>query len=163
MLVDIPESFAGPECPARKRYDEMNATVRADDPAWVDLELRAPERLAQGVYVNTGMLTSDLRFAGLATSEFVFRRQRQKAMLNEDGSIRDDYDWFDELDKTPADYGVCDDYTQILERWPQLLEDEREFIIVLDLFTRAGEPERGGWRWHKWVSISASTSLSVST
>jgi len=50
----------------------------------------------------------------------------------------------------PYDYGVCDQWEQITERWPSLLTDERRFVIALTTVERADQPARGGWRWHKW-------------
>ena len=52
--------------------------------------------------------------------------------------------------KFPCD-GVCDDYKQILEQCPELLEDDgREFIIALTRIVAADQSPEGGWRWHKW-------------
>jgi hypothetical protein len=55
---------------------------------------------------------------------------------------------FDE--NAPHNYGVCDDYHQILERWPEIESSERKFIICLTPIIRTEQPSSGGWRWHKW-------------
>lgn len=50
----------------------------------------------------------------------------------------------------PHDYGVCDTPEQVLEQWPELVTDERKFLIVFSEIHKSEQPERGGWRWHKW-------------
>ncbi len=48
-------------------------------------------------------------------------------------------------------YGVCDNYSQILDKCPELLgSSDREFTITLTEIRRDSEPPDGGWRWHKW-------------
>ena len=48
-------------------------------------------------------------------------------------------------------YGVCDNYHQVLETYRDLLSlPTQKFVIMLSTVTRASQPERGGWRWHKW-------------
>lgn len=50
----------------------------------------------------------------------------------------------------PNSYGVCDDYSQILNQFPVILNSEREFVIFVTPLLKSEEPETGGWRWHKW-------------
>lgn len=48
-------------------------------------------------------------------------------------------------------YGVCDDLSQVLRACPLLEESQdREFLITALYIDKADEPERDGWRWHKW-------------
>lgn len=50
----------------------------------------------------------------------------------------------------PEDYGVCDYPEQIAEKFPMLVSDPRRFIIVFREVHKEDQPERDGWRWHKW-------------
>jgi len=47
-------------------------------------------------------------------------------------------------------YGVCDNEDQVIEKCPELQDEEREFVITLTRVEKANEPPYGGWRWHKW-------------
>ena len=47
-------------------------------------------------------------------------------------------------------YGVCDDYQQLLSKCPEIVESDRQFLITLFEVNREDQPEDGGWRWHKW-------------
>ena len=48
-------------------------------------------------------------------------------------------------------YGVCDDYSQILERYDGLLNNpNKNYVIGLSVVEREKQPLDGGWRWHKW-------------
>lgn len=53
-----------------------------------------------------------------------------------------------ELDSSDS-YGVCDDYNQILNKFPVIQNSEREFVIFVTPILKA-EQEEWGWRWHKW-------------
>jgi hypothetical protein len=47
-------------------------------------------------------------------------------------------------------YGVADNLEQILEHFKDLVESETPYCISTGLMTKASQPERDGWRWHKW-------------
>ena len=48
-------------------------------------------------------------------------------------------------------YGVCDDYTQILERYSDILNNpNKNYVIGLSTVERKNQESYGGWRWHKW-------------
>lgn len=48
-------------------------------------------------------------------------------------------------------YGVCDNYEQILEKIPQLVSDpDRKFFIILKEMLKSDQSKNGGWRWCKW-------------
>ena len=50
-----------------------------------------------------------------------------------------------------AAYGVCDNYTQVLEQCPELVGNVyRKFVLVVTKVTKQSQPAEGGWRWHKW-------------
>ena len=47
-------------------------------------------------------------------------------------------------------HGVCDNVEQVLHRYPELENSERQFIVTLTLIERSRQPASDGWRWHKW-------------
>lgn len=51
-------------------------------------------------------------------------------------------------------YGVADNYKQILERDNRIkeyIEDpNNQYILQLNWISKYSQPERDGWRWHKW-------------
>lgn len=48
-------------------------------------------------------------------------------------------------------YGVCDDYSQIMEKYDNLLSNpNKNYVVGLSVVERKNQPEDGGWRWHKW-------------
>lgn len=48
-------------------------------------------------------------------------------------------------------YGVCDNYQQLLDKCPEIVNsNERQFIVTLFQVDRDDQDEEGGWRWHKW-------------
>lgn len=50
-----------------------------------------------------------------------------------------------------ANYGVCDNYKQILRRYYEIKKlKDRRFVIVLSPIYKKNEPLEYGWRWHKW-------------
>lgn len=46
-------------------------------------------------------------------------------------------------------YGVCDNVEQILAHY-DLSDPNRKFCIGVSPIFKKDQPERGGWRWHKW-------------
>lgn len=50
----------------------------------------------------------------------------------------------------PPDYGVCDSPEQVVERFPQLVADERPLLVYFTEVRREDQSPEGGWRWHKW-------------
>ena len=54
-------------------------------------------------------------------------------------------------DLSVGSYGVCDDLANLLNKCPALEADlARQFVVTLTKITKAEQPARGGWRWHKW-------------
>lgn len=51
-------------------------------------------------------------------------------------------------------YGICDNCEQVVHHIPQLLNDDRKFILVLVPIRKENQPKKYGWRWHKWGGIS---------
>jgi hypothetical protein len=53
--------------------------------------------------------------------------------------------------KMRNNYGVCDDYKQVLKEYPELKKDKnRKFIVSMTPMFKDCQPKSGGWRWHKW-------------
>lgn len=48
------------------------------------------------------------------------------------------------------DYGVCDSAENLLEVMPELEASDQKFVVTLTPIDGTQEPERNGWRWHKW-------------
>jgi hypothetical protein len=50
-----------------------------------------------------------------------------------------------------VDYGVCDNYEQILEQRKDILDHpNKNFVIGLSTVEKKNQESWGGWRWHKW-------------
>jgi hypothetical protein len=50
-----------------------------------------------------------------------------------------------------VDYGVCDNYEQILAKYAELFNDSnKKYVVGLSTVERKTQPSDGGWRWHKW-------------
>jgi len=140
MLVDLPARWYP--------TDELGTMLAG---LTGDQHLRTPRRLYRGVYLAHLNIHLDLR--GLVASEWPFgdqlraRMERQQALCDADPDRTPD-PWPSHL---PNDYGVCDHWTQILARWPELDTDpDHRYLITLTPHRRADQPPNGGWRWHKW-------------
>jgi hypothetical protein len=57
--------------------------------------------------------------------------------------------WFDGLDDQVY-FGVCDDVEQILAHHPDIKESAQHFVVGVIAIRKEWEPDRDGWRWHKW-------------
>lgn len=50
-----------------------------------------------------------------------------------------------------ADYGVCDDVEQVAAYYvKQIADSTHAYVIGMMPVRKADQPDRGGWRWHKW-------------
>lgn len=50
-----------------------------------------------------------------------------------------------------VDFGVCDDYTQVLDYHKELLsKPDKNYVIGLSTVIKKEEPTEGGWRWIGW-------------
>jgi len=50
-----------------------------------------------------------------------------------------------------VEYGVCDNYQQILDHNTELFSSpDKKHVIGLCTVRRKDQSEDGGWRWHKW-------------
>lgn len=52
----------------------------------------------------------------------------------------------EELDQ----YGVCDNWEQILEEYPVVATSPIRCFITVTPIIKAEQPQQWGWRWHKW-------------
>ena len=64
---------------------------------------------------------------------------------------RDHFPGFDDVEFADyrPDYGVCDNVEQIKSHYPELVESDRRFVVVMTPIIHAEETEQD-WRWHKW-------------
>jgi hypothetical protein len=46
-------------------------------------------------------------------------------------------------------YGVCDNLSQIKSHYPELIESNRKFVVLMTEI-RHDEQTEQGWRWRKW-------------
>lgn len=70
-------------------------------------------------------------------------------MFNFDGFIENNTS--NEMIDKWVEYGVCDNYEQIIERNKELLADEsKTYVIGLSSVKKSSQSPQGGWRWHKW-------------
>ena len=60
----------------------------------------------------------------------------------------DAYEDLDLVQRSP--YGVCDNVDQLLKHFPELEASDRMFVVTLTEVRKDEQPNRGGWRWHKW-------------
>jgi hypothetical protein len=69
-----------------------------------------------------------------------------------DGKV--DWDYLKECEKkgieTKSNYGICDNYQQVIDFYPELNDKNRKFVISLCKISKKNQPKNGGWRWHKW-------------
>jgi len=69
------------------------------------------------------------------------------------GIVLDEYDSFSKDGDYRDNYGVCDNHRQILAHYPELQGcTDRNFVVFMTPIIKAEEPEKEGWRWHKWGS-----------
>lgn len=47
------------------------------------------------------------------------------------------------------DYGVCDNYTQVLEKYKEKIKSDKEYVIVLQVIHKQGQSSLNGWKWSK--------------
>ena len=69
-----------------------------------------------------------------------------------DADIVSDLDTADEWGDRFESYGVCDNYKQILRKFSQLKDPNKQFVIFLVRIVKKDQDSTGGWRWHKWGS-----------
>lgn len=126
MLVDLPEFFRAPRQSLGAMFDPANAE---------------PERLAQGVYRWNINFAIDLRGSGYLKTEYPFMIDLREKTPEELAA----WNW-----NGPQDFGVCDTWNQIVNKWPTLITDPRRFLIVVTPIVKSEQSPQGGWRWHKW-------------
>jgi hypothetical protein len=112
-----------------------------------------PVRVAQGVYLTHLNFSYDLKREGLLVADYPFDfsnvcSHKDREEMGEDAYFEKLREFYRE--SHPADYGVCDRWEQIVERWPELVDSERRLVISMTEMRREHQSPEGGWRWHKW-------------
>jgi hypothetical protein len=108
-------------------------------------------RVAEGVYESHFNFGNELEVTGFMRDRYPFSPWLSRRRIPGDGEVVDGENVILEDDESlPADFGVCDEWDQIIEKWPSIITDPRRFIISLTRVRRADQEEQGGWRWHKW-------------
>lgn len=125
-LKDLPEGWTSPD-------DPFIYMLRA---AFSDVGTRLPTRVYRGVY--EAHINFDKEIQDLIVDQW--------PAMN-DNSIEWDR-WIAYTDNPAASYGVVDHWSQLPLQ--ALDADPRNLLVYLGLHRRADQPERGGWRWHKW-------------
>lgn len=133
MLVDLPNDFEYP-------HESLGALLAA---MISEGEIPETTRLAKGVY--EAHLNWNHEIEHLVKNEYPFDEHPGSNISDEEFRK-----WIEEYHTRPRDYGVCDSWEQILEKWPQIETDPRHFLIHLTPMRREEQSSRGGWRWHKW-------------
>jgi len=135
MLVNLPAEWHGTRSPIGRLLTD---TFEYD---------YSPKHLAKGVYLTHLNWKFDIQ--EWITDEYPFDPFMK---LPPDTPTDDRIELFNSIDwdKKVQDYGVCDNWQQILEQWPEIESDPRSFIISLAEMRREDQPASGGWRWHKW-------------
>lgn len=129
MLKDLPDGW----------------TVAPEIQEWYDkCGMWSPTRVHEGVYIAHLNWNHDIQL--YIETEYPFGDELRNFMQRTERVDGAKFDW----DSWTSDYGVCDDYTQILDKCPVVLEDPRPFMIFMTPIRRADQPPQGGWRWHKW-------------
>lgn len=138
MLRDLPGNWEqGHPNPSYLAVSRQFAMLTNDYDVYV-----GPQRLALGIYL--AHFNFDHEIEHLIQESYPFSARWKVYWDKPDyvpGSIPYDL---------PDDFGVCDDYTQILAKWPELESDPAHFIVALSLVRKADQESEGGWRWHKW-------------
>lgn len=109
-----------------------------------------PKAIARGVYQSGLSLDHDLKASGYRIDTSPFHEAAWRPVWDVEPGTDERRAALDAAYAAPHDYGVCDNWEQITERWPEILTSERRFVIGMTEIRRADQPERGGWRWHKW-------------
>ena len=69
--------------------------------------------------------------------------------LSKDGiPIEDTILSWDESCRAP--YGVCDSVAQIKDVYKSLIDSDKPIVISLREVRKCDQPDKDGWRWHKW-------------
>ena len=104
-----------------------------------------PVRLAEGVYEAS--LNFDHALDTVVTKDFDFSLKGPEHKIPDTPEPRDPK--FADIWNTPA-YGICDNYAQVLEQFPDILSCSHNHVLLVTLHRRADQDPHGGWRWNKW-------------
>lgn len=116
-----------------------------NDPLLELVDPRQPFRVQQGVY--SGGLNMDHRMVDGQIMEDTSRWPELNGTPEENRAAVDAY--LARINLSP--YGVADSVEQILAHHADLVNDPgQDFVLLVTTITQASQPDRGGWRWHKW-------------
>ena len=59
-------------------------------------------------------------------------------------------DNLEEYTEWRSNYGVCDNPSQILLKYPELQSDSKQYVVLMIPMYKHEQPSDGGWGWHKW-------------
>ena len=99
------------------------------------LEILASMGEGEQKHLNTGIY--EVNHFGCSPFIDGYKDWPDEELVNKDG------DWF-------GNYGVCDNYQQILDQCPMLKDSDRQFFITIKSVKKENQDPDGGWRWHKW-------------
>lgn len=103
------------------------------------------KRLDQGIY-----LTHSHNFEGIVENFTSFKTIRRVSYIDLEGNWVG-YDKFNMDNYLCGVYGVADNIEQIKKLYGPVIDNEKcQAVISVCEVDKANEPERGGWRWHKW-------------
>ncbi|QWU14363.1 hypothetical protein SAMN04487895_101668 [Paenibacillus sophorae] len=149
MLIDIEfKQYLIDECNERLKEHYSDEEYRKYSVKGTD---ELCHRIAKGIYY-TGLNFN--HYIELFSEDKIIERWDSFSIIRktEDGNI--DWDYFnkcsDEGVESKGNYGVCDDYQQVLDQYPELEIDDRKFVLGLSKTTKRNQSSSGGWRWEKW-------------
>lgn len=110
-----------------------------------------PKQLSDGVYYAP-LFRNNFDFAIKTETPFSLDSEMRELMnveidWNDEERVKAHQDnvaeFWRKYDSTPRDYGVCDDWEQIIAQWPEIVESERKFLIVLTWVTEMRPHKHG--------------------
>jgi hypothetical protein len=148
MLIDV--NF-------EQRFIEECRTRMKENCSPEDFEKYAPNSLDEiFIKLDTGVYESGLNFNYnidlFSTDKIKDQFESFTFYKRIDGKV--DWDFIhkceEEGKESKNNYGVCDNYQQVLNHYPELNDPDRKFVLSVCEISKKDQPESGGWRWHKW-------------
>lgn len=127
MLKDLPEDWTLLD-------DSFIYELRA---AFSDVGTWLPTRVYRGVY--EAHINFDKEISNLIVDQWPSFHNYESLEWDR---------WIEYTGNPAASFGVVDHWSQLPLK--ALNADPRNLLVFLGRHRRADQPERGGWRWHKW-------------
>lgn len=139
MLVDIVPLYSNPNNIPKNGFWETLSQEEKDE--------LIPCQIQKGVW-DTGLNPSSLIEMDNIDDPIMTRQGNLLHLLGDTRSALEVLS----TDGLLKSYGVCDDLDNLLQhpQYKDILGGPRLFTICLAGVRRDSQPERGGWRWHKW-------------